>query len=331
MDGNIESLFEKYADYFDIGAAVNERSIVSHDGLIKKHFNGITAENAMKPENLLRSLGEYDFTNADFHMDYARDNGLRLRGHTLVWHNQTPDWFFMDGGGFASRQTVLCRLKDYITAVVKHFGRAYCWDVVNEAVGDGGDSDRHRADSKWFGITGWEYFEKAFEYAHLAAPELELFYNDYSLETNGTKRETVVKLLSEMKGKGVPIHGIGIQGHFGCDSPTPDQIRATVEDFAALNLKIHFTEIDMSVYGSENGESDFPELTDVMLENQAERYGEFFRIFREYRDVIRSVSFWGVADDMTWLHSFPAKRNNWPLLFDGSHRPKPCFDRIMDF
>jgi len=329
MDNNIKSLCREYADYFPIGAAVSRRAIKTHSDLLTRHFNSVTAENEMKPASVCKSENEYSFDEADSIVEFAKARNMKVRGHTLVWHNQTPDWFFTDRDGKpASRELMLSRMKEHIHTVTNHYrGKTYCWDVVNEAVAD--NPEEYLRKSRWLELTGEDYIAKAFEYAHEADPDALLFYNDYN-ESAPEKCEKICRLIRSLKDRDVPIHGIGLQGHWSIYWPSTDMIRTALDKYASLGLQLQITELDVSLYdprykGMELG-APLPDL----LKMQEEYYGRIFELFREYRDVITGVTFWGVADDVTWLDNFPVRgRKNWPLLFDDNHKPKAAFFSVI--
>lgn len=326
----VPSLGQVYKEYFPIGAAVNSRTLLTHRDLIKKHFGSVTAENEMKFDHIQPFEGVYTFDRADEIVDFARENDLMVRGHTLVWHNQAPAWVFKgDNGEPVSRAVLLHRMKEHIHAVVGRYkGAVYAWDVVNEAV-----SDREgflRADSPWYKILGEDYIAKAFEYAHEADPEAKLFYNDYNA-VNPDKRDKIYKLLKSLLDRGVPVHGIGIQAHWDIYGPSLADIEAAIKKYASLGLEVQITELDVSLFAW-GDKSSFTEPPQEFLEKQARRYRELFELFRKHSDVITGVTFWGIADDSTWKDDFPVKgRNDWPLLFDDNHQPKKCFWEIVNF
>ncbi|WHY02840.1 endo-1,4-beta-xylanase [Neobacillus sp. DY30] len=322
----VPSLSKVYEASFNIGAAVNLRTIESQKDLLRKHFNSITAENDMKFIEIQPVEGQFTFEKADQLAAFAKENGMKMRGHTLVWHNQTPEWVF-EG---ADRETLLQRMKEHITAVMNRYkGTIFCWDVVNEAVTDEG-TELLRS-TKWLEIIGEDYIEKAFEFAHEADPAALLFYNDYN-ESNPEKREKIYKLVKSLVDKGVPIHGIGLQAHWNLVNPSLEDIRTAIERYASLGLKLHLTELDVSVFNFEDKRTDLTEPTQEMLELQAERYHQVFQVLRQYRDYITSVTFWGAADDYTWLSDFPVRgRKNWPFLFDENHQPKESFWKVVQY
>jgi endo-1,4-beta-xylanase len=327
----ILSLKDLYKDYFKIGAAVNPSNLAEDADILATHFNSLTAENHMKPEEVQPEKGNFTFETADSFVQFAKENNQEMRGHTLVWHNQTPKWMFEDEKGKPlTREVALSQLKEHITAVLTHFKDPfYSWDVVNEAIADSGE-DQLR-DSPWLQVIGEDYLDKAFEYAREVDSSVSLYYNDYN-ESQPEKREKIYSLVKGLKERGAPIDGVGMQAHWGLEDPTLDEIRQAIERYASLGLKVQITEMDVSVFAFGDKRTDLLEPTSEMMEKQAERYGQFFKIFREYHKEIEAVTLWGVSDRYTWLSDFPvAGRKNWPLLFDANNQPKEAFYRITDF
>jgi endo-1,4-beta-xylanase len=325
----VPSLQKVYENYFNIGAAVNLRTIETQQDLLTKHFNSITAENDMKFEELQPEEGQFTFEKADKLAAFAQENGMKMRGHTLVWHNQTPSWVFLNSEGEkVTRDQLLQRMKDHIITVIQRYkGQIYCWDVVNEAVTDEGPELYRK--TNWLEIIGEDYIEKAFEYAHEADPDALLFYNDYN-ESNPEKREKIYQLVKSLVDKGVPIHGVGLQGHWNLINPSIDEIRSAIERYASLGLKLQLTELDVSVFTFEDKRTGLTEATNEITELQSQRYQQFFQLFREYKEIITAVTFWGAADDYTWLDDFPVRgRKNWPFLFDENHQPKKAFWKVI--
>lgn len=327
----IRRLHEVYRDYFTIGAAVNAYTVKQQQELLRTHFNSITAENDMKFESLQPKENQFNFETADKLIEFAEQNDMQVRGHTLVWHNQTPDWVFLgENEELASKELLLARMKTHINTVVGRYkGKIASWDVVNEVIEDHGDTLLRS--SKWLDIVGPEFIEKAFEYAHEADPETRLFYNDYN-ESFPEKREKIYSLVKSLVQKGVPIHGVGLQAHWNLHTPSLDHIKEAIERYASLGLTLHLTELDISVFDFEDKRTDLLQPTEEMLEKQNKRYEQMFSLLREYKDVISNVTFWGAADDYTWLSDFPVRgRKNWPFVFDEDHNPKTSFWGITDF
>lgn len=328
--GELPSLYDAYKDHFLIGAAVGARTLTEERDLLIRHYNSLTAENEMKFERLQAVERQYTFDFADRMLAFAKQYGKKVRGHTLVWHNQTPKWVFEDGDGNpVDHETLLLRMKSHIhTAVGRFQGEIYAWDVVNEAVSDKGEE--HLRPSPWLDIVGESFIAKAFEYAHEADPQAQLFYNDYN-ECVPDKREKIYKLVRSLKENGTPIHGIGLQAHWNLDFPSTDDIRRAIERYASLGLILHITELDISVFRHEDRRIDLTAPTEQMLERQASRYRQIFELFKEYSEHIKSVTFWGVSDRYTWLNDFPVRgRQNWPFVFDAEHRPKASFWKLIE-
>jgi len=325
------SLAKAYKDYFDIGAAINPRVLEIGRELIKTQFSSVTCENEMKFASVHPNPNEYTFERADKVFDFAMANNLKVRGHTLVWHNQTGEWLFKDDKGEdIKKETLYSRMKEHIETVVKRYsGKVYCWDVINEAVSDK-DGDYLRVDSPYYRICGSEEFmEKAFIYAHEADPDALLFYNDYNTESP-EKREKIYRLLKSLKEKNIPVHGVGLQCHYDIYADA-GELKKSIDLFSSLGLDIHITELDISVYKFDERGVDFDTPPEDRMNMQTELYGQIFTLLRENRDKIGSVTFWGLNDGVSWLNGFPVRRTNYPLLFDRNNKPKEAYDRVVNF
>lgn len=335
----LPSLKEKYNDYFPIGAAIGNKHLNSKDSLlVPRHFASITAENDMKPTKTIKSEGNYTFEAGDKLVNFAEKNNLLIRGHTLVWYNQTDDWFYEDeDGNTLSKELLFQRMKTYIKDVLTHYkGKIYAWDVVNEAVSDL-DDKFYRDNIKWFEIGGPEYIEVAFRYAREADPDVKLFYNDYDL-INPKKRDKVYKMIKELLAKGVPIDGIGMQGHWTLEDVNKENLSKSIDLFSSLGLEVQITELDISVYPYYHNmdRSTLPKeikpYTEALALKLAAKYKEVFEVFRDKKDKISNVTFWGVADNNTWLSDYVVRgRTDYPLLFDKDYKAKKAFYTIMDF
>lgn len=333
-----KGLKDFYRDYFPIGVAVSPRALQTDEaGLIVQQFNSVTAENAMKMGPIHPRENVYSWRDADSIAAFAKRNNLKLRGHTLCWHNQVGRWFFVDSAGKnVSRELLLQRLRDHIHTVVKRYkGIIYVWDVVNEAISD--KKDEYLRPSLWLQIIGEDYIAKAFEYAHEADPTALLFYNDYNV-INPVKREKIHKLVKGLMNKGIPIHGVGIQGHWSIYEPSEQTLIETLEKFRDLGLKVHVTELDISVYPKEHSrrerkpEDADDKFTEEQDKKQAEMYEMIFRVFRKYKDVVSAVTFWNISDRHSWLDNFPVPgRKDYPLLFDKDLKPKNAYWKVVNF
>jgi endo-1,4-beta-xylanase len=330
------SLAEAYKPYFPVGAAVTPGQLMVGAGgdFVARQYNVIVAENAMKPMSLARAgEGEYDFAQADALVDWARARGIKVRGHTLVWHQQTPHWMFEgENGAEVTRETLIERMRRYIHDVVGHFkGRVWAWDVVNEAFVTGeapGDDAGYRM-SDWRRIIGPEYIALAFRFAHEADPDALLIYNDYGTE-DSRKREMIVKLVRELQAEGVKIDGVGHQSHYTVRDPQNFAgLEQTIVEVAQLGLTNQITELDISLNADLMRDS-IDEITPQLLKRQAARYREIFTMFVKHRDAISAVLMWGLNDEVSWLRSWPRRRLDGPLLFDEELKPKPAFKAVIE-
>ena len=330
-----KGLKDYYKDYFPFGVAVNLRALKGGDSaLIANEFNSITAENAMKMGPIHPEENRYYFNDADAIVNFGLKHNMRIRGHNLLWHRQAPTWFFTDKNGQqVSKEVLLQRLKEHITTVVKRYkGKIYAWDVVNEAIDD--DSVKFLRNTPFYSIGGDDIIAKAFQYAHEADPDAILFYNDYATE-RPSKRDRIYKLLKQLTDAKVPVHGMGIQGHWNLTHPTEKELKDAIEKYASLGLKVQVTELDISIYpsgrsGTENADSI--RLKTPWQEKQADQYKKVFKIFRDYKNVISGVTFWNVSDHYSWLDNEPVRgRKNYPLLFDENLQPKKAYGEVVDF
>jgi endo-1,4-beta-xylanase len=331
-----QSIKEVYKPYFDIGVAVSAKALTTDESnLILNQFNSITAENAMKIGPIHPKQYEYNWKDADSIAAFAYRNKMKMRGHTLCWHNQMPNWFFKDDNGDTiSKEVLYLRMKEHITTIVKRYkDNVYAWDVVNEAISD--NKDEFYRKSLFYEIAGEEYIAKAFEFAHDADPNALLFYNDYN-EISDVKREKIIKMISQLKEKGVPIHGVGLQGHWAVNEPSFEQLDKTLADFSKLGLNIQITELDISVYPKEhNAREANPEDYDTTFstdkeEKQIDVYKNCFKLFLKYHEQITSVTFWNISDRHSWLDNFPVKgRKDYPLLFDSNLKGKKVFEEVI--
>lgn len=339
------SLKDAYQGCFMVGAALNAAQFTgqdqAEDAIIKAQFNSISPENVLKWEIVHPRPNEFNFSLADKYVEFGEQNHMFMIGHNLVWHSQVPKWVFEDNNAQpASRKVLLERMRHHIHTVVGRYkGRISGWDVVNEALNDDGTLRQ----SPWLKIIGDDYIEKAFRYAHEADPQAQLYYNDYSLE-NEAKRKGALALASTLKAKGVPITGVGLQDHVNLDSPTTDQIDATITEFGKLSLKVMITELDVDVLPSSPHTADvsfclasdpklnpYPDgLPDAVQQALAKRYADLFRTYSEHCGLVTRVTFWGVTDKDSWKNDWPIRgRTNYPLLFDRNGQPKPAFDAVI--
>lgn len=333
-----KGLKDYYKKYFPVGVAVRPSDLREGDekNLILNEFNSITAENAMKMAPLHPAEDRYFWRDADSIVNFGVRNKLKVRGHTLCWHAQAPGWMFVDSEGKpATKELLLQRLKSHVQTVVSRYkGKVYAWDVVNEVIAD--DTTFLRK-TKWTDITGDEFIEHAFRYAHEADPKAILFYNDYNTEIPA-KREKIYRLLKGLLDKGVPVHGVGLQAHWSISSPTREELEKSIQMFSSLGLEIQFTELDVSVYSGRQGgqlgqgqrrQMETPVFTAEMEQQQLEKYKMVFEVFRKYRKNITGVTFWNLSDKYSWLDG--RGRKNYPLLFDTNLKPKKVYHEVVKF
>ncbi len=333
-----KGLKDYYRDYFTVGVAVSPQALRTEEAtLIVQQFNSMTPENAMKMGPIHPKENEYNWAGGDSIAAFARRNNLKLRGHTLCWHNQTPRWFFVDSAGkTVTKEVLLQRLKNHITAVVTRYKDViYAWDVVNEVISD--KPDEYFRPSLFYQICGEEFVARAFQWAHEADPDALLFYNDYN-EISASKREKIIRMVKDLQAKGIPIHGVGLQAHWAVNEPTYEQLDKTLLDFSALELPLQITELDISVYPKEHNARDRkPEDYDTTFsaekeKKQVEVYKMCFELFRKYKKYISSVTFWNISDRHSWLDNFPVRgRKDYPLLFDRNLQPKKVFWEVVKF
>ena len=338
------SLQQAAAKLFAIGVGINDHipQRTNDWPLLTAQFSTVTPENCMKPAALQPREGAFDFTTADTFVDFATQQKLKLVGHCLVWakDDRTPAWFYRDGQQPASRDLLLKRMRQHIETVAGRWrGRIAMWDVVNEALDDG---TNYLRTSGWEQACGEEFIAKAFESAHAADPAALLVYNDYNTELPA-KRAKMIRLVRSLRAKNIPLHAIGLQGHYELDQIPLADLEATLVAMRELGVKVVVSELDIDVIprarwwadgGKYRGElAQFNPYRDgcppEILQRQAEQYAQLFQLFRKHADVIARVSFWNLQDGQSWLNVFPWQRVNHPLLFDRASQPKPAFAAVI--
>lgn len=329
---DIPAVRDVLAPYFPVGAAVSGATLLgNHAQLLTKHFNSVTPGNALKWDATQPTEGEFRFAEADEIVAFATANGMAIRGHTLVWHQQTPAWVFQDADGAPLTPTpehkalLLGRLDAHIRAVLgRYAGQIDAWDVVNEVI-DENEPDGLRR-STWYQITGLDYIRTAFRVAREVDPTAKLYINDYNTNVPA-KRDKLYALVSQLRAEGVPVDGVGHQMHGNVDWPSAAETEAMLTTFAPLGVAQQITEMDISIY-VDSGES-FPTPPAERLTRQAERYGALFDVYRRHAEKLTSVTLWGLADDDTWLDTHPVTRNDAPLLFDEQLQAKPAYWAVV--
>jgi endo-1,4-beta-xylanase len=336
------SLKNHFKNVFLIGTALNVSEIEEKNPqakyLIPAQFNSITPENIMKCEVIHPEWNLYHFDLADQFVAYGMKHHMFIVGHTLIWHSQLSPFV----KNIQSSDSLLLFMTNHINTVAgRYAGKVNSWDVVNEALNEDGSL----RNSIFLEKLGEDYIRIAFELAAKAAPKAELYYNDYNIE-QPKKRAGVIALVKKLRAEGTRIDGIGIQGHWSIKGPSLEDIENSILEYAALGLKVSFTELDLTclpnpwdLTGAEVNQN-FPNspfmnpyphgLPDSVQKRLADCYESLFKLFLKYRDNIERITFWGVSDGQSWLNNWPIKgRTNYPLLFDRNYKPKPAFEKVV--
>jgi endo-1,4-beta-xylanase len=341
----VDSLREAVAGRFEIGVGINDRIPDQKENwpLLEQQFSIITPENCMKPQGIQPTLGNRNYDVADRFVQFATDHRLRVVGHCLVWakDDRTYPWYFLDGEQPATKEVLLARMRsDILDIVGRYRGKIAMWDVVNEALDDG---DVDLRPSGWVNACGESFIAEAFRAAHEADPDAILIYNDYNNELP-KKREKMLRLIASLQSQKVPIHAVGLQGHYEIDRIPFEEIENTIVAVQKLGLKLVVSELDIDViprgrWWAENGKfrEEMAKINPYadgappeVLERQAEQYARLFAIFSKHSDAILRVSFWNLHDGESWLNYFPWTRVNHPLLFDRQRQPKPAFPAVLE-
>ena len=404
-------LKDAYKNYFKIGVAVTGRNISDslQASIVLKEYNSVTAENCMKPGEIHPQPGVWNLREADAIADFCRANGIKMRGHCLVWHSQFATWMFnkydengnqvverdengdtiwveqparggfggfggfggprpqgqpgqMPQGGFpgfggprpqggqaqapqmtkvpkyakATKEEFYDSLRAHINFVVNRYKDVvYCWDVVNEAMSDGNNADvpyeQSFRQSQAYQLCGDEFILKAFQFAHEADPNADLFYNDYSAWTPA-KRTFIYNMVKKLQSEGAPITGIGMQGHYNIfDNPTIEDFEKAINMYLELVDNLQITEFDVRINQEAGGGLQFSRgegqvLTDTIAQMQMDKYYQLFKVLRKYKKNFSCVTFWNLSDRDSWLGA-----NNFPLLFDNQYQRKPVYYTVRDF
>lgn len=352
---NPASLKEAYKGAFLMGSALNGNVISGLDktsqNIVIEQFNTITIENAMKAAPINPTPGVYNFEPADDYVAFGKKHNMFIIGHTLVWHNQTPKWFFENEDGAPNTpEAQIERMRSHIEAVAgRYAGKVHAWDVVNEVI----DNDGSYRPTTWVnGVgSGDEMVKHAFRFASQYAPNTELYYNDFNA-WRPAKRDGIVRMVKMLQKAGIRIDGIGIQGHWGLNFPKTKYIEDAIDAFSALGVKVMITELDVDVLpltregqiiGSIMSDKqfqleEFKEYLDpyskglpAKVEQQlADRYAELYNIFYKRKDKVDRVTLWGIHDGMSWKNGYPVPgRTNYPLLYDRNKKAKPAVAAVL--
>ena len=355
-NANGQALKDVYKDAFLIGVAVTPAITSGQDqatqDIVIDQFNSITAENVMKAALINPQPGVYNFGPADEFVAFGEKNHMFIIGHTLVWHNQCPDWFFTNAEGKPNtKEEQLERLRSHIKAVAgRYAGRVNAWDVVNEVI----DNDGSYRKTSWVNAVGNgdTLVKYAFRFAAQYAPNTELYYNDFNA-WRPSKRDGIVRMIKMLQKEGIRIDGVGMQGHWGLNYPKTQYIEEAIDAYAACGIKVMITELDVDVLpltkegqviGQCMADKQFqleefktffdpyqkglPDSVQTVLAN---RYAELFAIFYKRKDKIARVTLWGVHDGMSWKNDYPIPgRTNYPLLWSRQLEAKPALQAVLN-
>ena len=319
---------------FPLGTAVRFKPF-QKDAQLRRlqqhHFDSYTAGSDMKMNQVMPTEGRFDFSIVDSIIAYAEEHNQRVFGHNLVWHSSTPEWVRQKAK--QNPKWLLPFLKGYIQSYVGRYkGKVHGWDVVNEGLNTKGAG--FRTDTIWYETIGLEYIEKAFEYAHEADPDAILFYNDFNIERDLEKFNTMIEMVKDFQKRGVPISGIGFQMHIRMDIPN-DIIAYTLKTAAETGLQIHLSEVDIIFNTHDDtrggGTERYTEITPEMLVAQAKKYEELVKIYMTTvpKDQQYGITFWGFNDRDTWIRRF-FKMRDWPTNYDENLKPKPAFYGFLE-
>lgn len=308
---------------YPIGTAIDFVELIGnplYKTIAIKQFNSITPENIFKPEFIHPEPKVFNWAEADSLTAFCLINNKRIHGHTLIWHQQLPNWILNFEGTKKDWEELM---KHHILTVVKHFkNNVQAWDVVNEAFNEDGTL----RNTIWKQKIGEDYIEKAFLFAREADPKALLFYNDFNLESNPTKLNGVINLLNSLKNKGVKVDGVGVQMHVSTYYPESSQIAKALEEIAANNYKVHVSELDISV----NPLGKDIMANESLLIQQANLLANIIIHYNQLPKHLQyGITFWGISDKNSWIRSY-YNREDYPLLYDDAYLPKPCYCKLIE-
>ena len=336
------SLKDAFKNDFLIGTALDTAQIEEKDpraaSLIPQQFNAITAENIMKSEKIHPEWDKYDFDMADKLVAYGKKYNMEINGHTLIWHSQLPAYMRNMKDADSVRQFFTNHIN---TVAGRYDGKIFSWDVVNEALEEDGSLRKSVFSEK----LGSDFVTEAFKLAQKAAPNTELYYNDYNIELP-KKRAGAIALIKKIQAAGVRIDGVGIQGHWRATTIPLKEIENSILEFSALGIKVMFTELDLGVlpnpWDSDAADvnlkaeysakmNPYPGgLPDSIQVKFTKGYEDLFKLFIKHQNKISRITFWGVNDGQSWLNGWPIRgRTNYPLLFDREFNPKPAYYKVI--
>lgn len=334
---NVQSLSNAFKEYFPIGTAIAIEDLNDNakTTLITNQFNSITPENQMKPKYIHPSENVFNWKDADKMVAFAKEHKMKVRGHTLIWHQNIPDWFVKNAdGSLISKDELFKKMEAHIKAVVGRYKNdVYCWDVVNESISDKPE-DTFKEVDLLYQIAGEEYIEKAFIYAHQADPKAKLYYNDYRF-SSPSKRKKIFDLLKRLKDKGIPIDGVGLQEHLIPNELTANYLQETIDMFKGIGMQVQITELDISIYDYRNKAGKEASKEDTLYTQerkqvQMNNYVEIFDVVKKNKDVVTGVTFWGFADARKNFRTKRIGKMDYPFLFDEFLQPKEVYYKLIN-
>lgn len=348
-EAKTKTLKEAFQNDFLIGVAMNTPQIIgtsyADNELITKQFNSIVAENCMKSEVIHPEQYRYDFSLADSFVNFGMKHKMAIIGHALIWHSQLSKWFCFDSeGNKVSRDTLIGRMKEHICTIMKRYkGKIKGWDVVNEAFEDNGSF----RNNLFYQIIGKDYIDLAFQFAHEADPDAELYLNDFSM-FKPAKCDAAISEIKHLRSKGLRVDAMGMQFHYLLDDPKTADVETSIKKLADAGIKINITEFDLSVLPLPKGNAGADVNKKLVYDKSLNPYAdgilpkkinkkwnkemlELFSILLKYKDYVDRVTMWGLNDKENWKNNWPIPgRTDYPLLFDRNNKPKPIVNKIIN-
>ncbi len=321
-DPEPDTALKDVATTFAMGMAVRSSWLTGqHDAVLRREYNSLTAEFEMKMNIMYPSEGRFDFSRVDAIVDYAEANDMHVHGHALIWHAATPDWVENFSGTDEEFEEMV---EDYIkTTVSRYQGRVRSWDVVNEAFDDGSGNLRNTV---FLRRMGSDYIEKCYRWTREADPDVLIFYNDYNMVIDDTKRGAAVAMIDDFIARDVPVDGFGFQMHISYQGPSKSKIASTAKEITDRGLLLHFSELDIRA----NPNNNISSLSEERAELQKAKYKEVTEVYNSIPDQSKfALTIWGMRDNESWLLDFWG-HIDWPLLYDEQFNIKKAHTGILE-